>query len=73
MMGAVIRTFHPVFIEPVVRQDGDAIDWEQEAHEAYHGPPARAEPRRASFQDLVVRKLQAHLDAWRPAAAEAGE
>ena len=39
LMGAVLRVFNPVFIKPVVSQDGEAVAWEQSGYDTYHGRP----------------------------------
>ncbi len=40
LMGAVLRVFNPIFIKPVVSQDGDAVAWEQAGYDATSWPGA---------------------------------
>jgi len=62
----VLRVMHPVFINPLVSQDGEAVAWEQLGYEQYFDEPlAELHPAVPLFQELVVRKWEEHLAGLR--------
>ena len=73
LMGWVIRASNRFFIRPLVSQDGEAVEWEQEGYEAHSGRPLiELNPSVSLFQQVTVRRWRAHLArrAARQAAAE---
>ena len=70
LMGWVLRFFNPIFIVPVVSQDGDAVAWEQASYQAHHrGPQVELNPAVPMFQDLIARKWRDYLKAYAPRGA----
>lgn len=68
LMGWVLRVFHPIFVRPVVAQDGEAVAWEQAGFETHHGrSPIELNPAVPMFQELVVRKWREYLSGLTPA------
>ncbi len=58
----VVRLLTPLFIRPVVSQDGVACAWEQEAYDEHGGRPlVEMSPAVPLFQELTVRKWQEYL------------
>lgn len=74
LMGWVIRLLNPVFIRPLVSQDGEAVAWEQSGYEGHFDrPEIELNPAVPMFQRLTVEKWRAHLDRTRPLTREAAE
>jgi hypothetical protein len=64
LMRVVLRLVVPSFIKPLVSQDGDAVDWEQQGYESHFDAPlAELCPVVPLFQELVVRKWEEHLSS----------
>jgi hypothetical protein len=67
-----------VMLKPLLSQDGEAVEGEQEGYEAHwDAPPAELNPVVREFQRLTVRKWREHLaapdrqDQPKPAAVHA--
>ena len=59
LMTPVLRLANRFLIAPLLRQDGFAVEAEQEAHEAHHDAPiAELNPAIGHFQRLTVRKWE---------------
>jgi hypothetical protein len=70
IMRLVLRILVPTFIKPLVSQDGDAVDWEQQGYENHFDAPlAELCPVVPLFQELVVRKWEEHLASKRRSQA----
>jgi hypothetical protein len=66
MMG-LLRVIVPLFIQPLVSQDGDAVDWEQHGYEEhFDAPVAELCPVVPLFQEVVVRKWNEYLESRKP-------
>ena len=64
LMRVVLRLLVPLFIKPLVSQDGEAVAWEQQGYEQHFDAPlAELCPVVPLFQELVVRKWQEHLES----------
>lgn len=62
LMTWVLRIMNPIFIKPLVSQDGEAVGWEQLGYERYFDQPlAELNPAVPLFQALVVRKWEEYL------------
>ena len=62
LMTWVLRIMNPIFIKPLVSQDGEAVGWEQLGYEKYFDAPlAEIHPAVPMFQELVVRKWEEYL------------
>jgi len=64
LMSWVLRLFNPIFIRPVLDQDGDAVGWEQSGYQVHHDQPVfELNPAVPMFQKLIVRKWRDYLKA----------
>jgi phenylpropionate dioxygenase-like ring-hydroxylating dioxygenase large terminal subunit len=71
LMTWVLRIMNPIFIKPLVSQDGEAVGWEQLGYEKYFdAPPVELNPAVPMFQQLVVRKWEEYLAGARRDPAE---
>jgi len=62
LMMWLLRLMVPLFIKPLVSQDGEAVDWEQQGYESHFDAPlAELCPVVPLFQELVVRKWEEYL------------
>ena len=70
LMSLVLRLSNRWLIRPLLAQDGEAVEAEQEGYERHWDAPlAELNPVVRAFQSLTVRKWQAHCDgAPRPVA-----
>jgi phenylpropionate dioxygenase-like ring-hydroxylating dioxygenase large terminal subunit len=74
LMTWVLRVMNPIFIKPLVSQDGEAVGWEQLGYERYFDAPlAEINPAVPKFQELVVRKWEEYLAGTRRAPKERNE
>jgi 4beta-methylsterol monooxygenase len=72
LMTPVLRLSNRLLIEPLLRQDGFAVEAEQQGYEAHRDQPVPdLNPAVGLFQELTVRKWEAHL-ARQGAARRAG-
>ena len=71
LMTWVLTLVVPFFIKPLVSQDGDAVDWEQQGYERYFDSQlAELCPAVPEFQQVIVRKWEEHLSSRKPGALE---
>jgi phenylpropionate dioxygenase-like ring-hydroxylating dioxygenase large terminal subunit len=62
LMATVLRVANRLLIGPLLRQDGVAVEAEQEGYEARpNAPMIEINPVIAMFQDLTIRKWEEHL------------
>jgi hypothetical protein len=62
LMTSLLRVANRVLIGPLLRQDGVAVEAEQEGYEAHpDAPMIEVNPVIAMFQNLTIRKWQEHL------------
>ena len=62
LMRGVLRIVVPFFIKPLVSQDGEAVDWEQQGYEKHFDAPlAELCPVVPLFQQVVVSKWEEYL------------
>ena len=74
LMQLLVSILTPLFIVPLVSQDGDAVGWEQLGYEKYFDEPlAEMHPAVPMFQNLVVRKWEEHLKSARRVKVEAAQ
>ena len=63
LMTLVLRIANRMMIEPLLRQDGRAVEAEQAAYEKHHALPVPdLNPAVGLFQQLTVRKWEDHLE-----------
>ncbi len=69
-MDIVLRLANRLLIAPLLDQDRGAVEAEQEGYEAHWDAPiAEINPAVRAFQELTIRKWQAHLDHVAPQAS----
>ncbi|MEV4432717.1 aromatic ring-hydroxylating dioxygenase subunit alpha [Streptomyces sp. NPDC049555] len=69
LMGTLLRLAAPLTVEPLLRQDGDAVEAEQRGWELHHTEAIiELNPAVGLFQDLTIRKWQEFLDRNRERA-----
>jgi hypothetical protein len=62
LMTTVLRIANAVLIKPLLRQDGFAVEAEQEGYEAHFDAPiAELNPAVSLFQQLTIRKWEEYL------------
>jgi hypothetical protein len=62
-MRPLLHVSNPLFIAPLLRQDGFAVEAEQEGYEAHFASSiGELNPAVGMFQELTIRKWQEHLD-----------
>jgi phenylpropionate dioxygenase-like ring-hydroxylating dioxygenase large terminal subunit len=62
MMGPLLKVSNPLLIAPLLRQDGFAVEAEQEAYDThFRASIGELNPAVGMFQDLTIRKWQEHL------------
>lgn len=71
LMRAVLEVANLLHIKPLLKQDGFAVQAEQEGYEAHFDAPiAELNPAVALFQQLTIRKWEEHLAGTQATAAE---
>ncbi|MCZ0997385.1 Rieske 2Fe-2S domain-containing protein [Streptomyces mirabilis] len=62
-MGPLMKAAGALAVRPLLRQDGEAVEAEQQGYEAnYTAPIVELNPAVHLFQELTIRKWQEHLD-----------
>ena len=63
LMTPLLRMANRLLVAPLLRQDGAAVEAEQQAYETHHALPVPdLNPAVALFQQLTVRKWEEHLE-----------
>lgn len=63
LMTPLLRAANRLLVAPLLRQDGEAVEAEQQAYERHHALPVPdLNPAVALFQQLTVRKWEEHLE-----------
>ena len=63
LMTPLLRVANRLLVAPLLRQDGAAVEAEQQAYERHHALPVPdLNPAVALFQQLTVRKWEEHLE-----------
>ena len=63
LMTPLLRVANRLLVAPLLRQDGAAVEAEQQAYETHHALPVPdLNPAVALFQQLTVRKWEEHLE-----------
>jgi phenylpropionate dioxygenase-like ring-hydroxylating dioxygenase large terminal subunit len=66
LMGPILRIANAILVKPLLAEDGFACAAEQEGYERHYDEPiAELSPAVVAFQQLTVRKWEAHLAAER--------
>ena len=61
-MEPILRVAQHTLVNPLLKEDGDAVEAEQEGYEAYWSAPiAELNPAVHEFQNLTIRKWEEHL------------
>lgn len=76
LISLMLRLANPLLVDPIMREDGFAVEAEQEGYDAHFDAPiAELNPVVPQFQALTIRKWQEHLakagTAQRPCAGAA--
>ncbi|MGK5627840.1 Rieske 2Fe-2S domain-containing protein [Streptomyces sp. URMC 123] len=73
LMGPLMKLAGALAVRPLLRQDGEAVEAEQQGYEANHAAPVvELNPAVHLFQDLTIRKWQDHLDREHASASRRG-
>jgi phenylpropionate dioxygenase-like ring-hydroxylating dioxygenase large terminal subunit len=64
LMAPVLQIANAISIKPLLRQDGFAVEAEQEGYDAhFNAPPVELNPAVNLFQQLTIRKWEEHLNS----------